>query len=92
MSKYRWNPVVNVGCLVSNEQNAQTSVDPDDLGYVIASWVRCSDPLLLREEGPSVEVRTGESTTYCRVESGEKGKSLGPRALWRTVECTNSWI
>lgn len=57
MSKYRWNPVVNVGCLVSNEQNAQASVDPDDLGYVVASWVRCSEPLLLREQGPSVEVR-----------------------------------
>lgn len=54
MSKYRWNPVVNVGYLVSNEQNTQASVHPDDLGYVIAPWVRCSDLLFLREQGPSV--------------------------------------
>lgn len=26
-----------------------------------------------------------ESTTYCRVESREMGKSLEPRALWRTL-------
>lgn len=91
VSECRWNPVVNAGHLVfSSEENTQAFVDPYDPGYATAPLVRCSDPLLLRKQDchvpQSVAVRT-EFTTYCRVESREMGKSLGPRALWRTLWC-----